>query len=160
MAGIARSVLLDKYISRRDCHSFEQVISNVISEHQILHHHTKTLTPAVISTFKNAFQTRWRKANYINGRFEKNNSVWLSKELKLQETEGSTQHEISNTSEAGNSKRGRSSADFKTASERTKRRKTEVVRKKYSAEELVFAAQMKLRNSGKNHAAKICKEAA
>ncbi len=128
MAGIARSVLLDKYISRRDCHSFEQVISNVISEHEILHHHTKTVTPAAISTFKNDFQTRWRKVNYINTRFQKNNSVWLSKELKLQEIEDSTQHEISNTSEAGHSKRGRSSADFKTASERTKPRKTEVRR--------------------------------
>lgn len=123
MAVIARSVLLDKYMSRRDCHSFEEAISSVISEHQILHHHTKTLTRTAISILKNDFKTRWRKAHYVRARFQEKNSAWLSKELKLQEIEDSKQHEISDTRGAGNSKRSRSSADFKAASERTKQRK-------------------------------------
>ena len=56
------------------------------------------------------------------------------------------------------SKRGRSCVRFENASERTKRRKSQELRGNYSTEELTYAAQMKIRESGNTDAANICKE--
>lgn len=41
----------------------------------------------------------------------------------------------------------------------TKRKKTEEIRKAHTAEQLPYTTQMKLREAGEIHAAKLCKEA-
>ena len=64
-----------------------------------------------------------------------------------------------NNNIAGKSKRGRSCVNFEHSSERTKRRKSQDIRIKYTADELAHAAQMKVREQGNIDAANICKEA-
>ena len=54
--------------------------------------------------------------------------------------------------------RGRSRVKFEDFSERSKRRKSQELRANYSAEELTYAAQMKIRESGNTDAANICKK--
>lgn len=54
--------------------------------------------------------------------------------------------------------RGRSHVKFEYSSERSKRRKSQELRANYSAEELTYAAQMKIRESGNTDAANICKK--
>lgn len=52
---------------------------------------------------------------------------------------------------------GHSKLDFSKCSKRSKRRKTEQLRSVVSSEELIFAAEMKLRSEGNKDAAKIIK---
>ena len=47
---------------------------------------------------------------------------------------------------------------FRDSSDRTKRRRTEEIRRKYSHEELGFVTQMSLRAEGKSNVAKIVKD--
>lgn len=58
----------------------------------------------------------------------------------------------------GRRKIGRSTTDFPKAAERTKRKRTEHLRSGNSAEELGYAAQMKLREGGKVDAAIVVKD--
>jgi len=53
---------------------------------------------------------------------------------------------------------GRPSVHFSNASERTKRRKTEDIRKERSSEELAYATRMSLRAEGKSDAAHVLKD--
>lgn len=55
--------------------------------------------------------------------------------------------------------RGRREVSFHEASDQTKRRRTHALRKKHSAEELSYSAQMKQREEGNEEAAKIVTEA-
>ena len=55
--------------------------------------------------------------------------------------------------------RGRREVPFHTASEQTRRRRTHSLRKKHSAEELSYCAQMKQREEGNEEAAKLVTEA-
>ena len=52
--------------------------------------------------------------------------------------------------------KGKITFQFEDSSERSKRRKSQELRANYSAEELTYAAQMKIRESGNIDAANIC----
>lgn len=56
------------------------------------------------------------------------------------------------------SKQGRSLSTFSKCSDRTKRRRTENIRKNFNFEELSFATQMSLRGEGKSSPPKIVKD--
>lgn len=105
MESITRKHILDKYIQVRQVQSIEEVISEVVSEHQGRYKHQKTLTSGAIATLKHDFQTRWKKACYVKERFFKNNSDWLTKEVKLS-TDNTSVHRVYN--EPSTSKQGRS----------------------------------------------------
>lgn len=62
---------------------------------------------------------------------------------------------FSANTETSKNKGGRPSSEFATASDRTKRRRTEELRGSKSAAELAFATKMSLRESGKTDAAKV-----
>lgn len=54
--------------------------------------------------------------------------------------------------------RGRPSLDFGSSSERSKRRKSEDLRRNFTTEELSYATQMSLRSSGHLHSAQVLKD--
>lgn len=172
MNTITRRNIVERYIEARHSKSFEEVVDTVLSQHQVIYNHKTTLPPPVISTLKSEFKKRWKRAYGMKDRFYKNYSDWLEKELKLgvnaeEENEDEEEEERegrrvlcggASCSDAGTS-RGRSPVDFENGSDRTKRRKTQDIRRDCSAEQLLYAAEMKLRKEGKKDAAMFCKEA-
>ena len=171
MSRITRRAILEKYIEGGRSQSLEQVVATVVSQHQETFHHNMTLPHAVISTLKSEFKKRWKRANAMKDRFYKHYSEWLEQGLKLgvnteekedEEDEGEREGRVnvcgkggSASCSAGTSRRGRSPVDFENASERTKRRRTQDIRNDYSTKELLYAAEMKLREEGKKDAAII-----
>nr|XP_022901971.1 uncharacterized protein LOC111414763 [Onthophagus taurus] len=95
-----------------------------------------------LSIIKHQFKQRWLTARKIRNRFEKNNSDWLTGSIWLPN--------------AG-IKPGRPQKEFLESSERSKRRKTEDIRLK-NVDELTYATQMKLRETGKVDASRVVKD--
>ncbi|XP_047998858.1 uncharacterized protein LOC125236185 [Leguminivora glycinivorella] len=96
--------------------------------------------------FKSEFKTRWIKAQYKEDRFIKNNHSWL---------EGTFAIPIA---ERPANRAGRPCKHFEELSERSKRRKTEVIRSNFDKEVIVHATQVELRKSGNRDASNVLKE--
>lgn len=107
---------------------------------------------------------RWQASHRKKDSFLKNNNKWLDVKVTLTNANHkypeSTVTSSSASSSAGSkpTSTGRPASSFGESSERSKRRKTEDIREKYSHEELGFAVQMKLRQKGKLDAAKVVKD--
>lgn len=102
-----------------------------------------------VSRFCSELFRRLDKSNRIIDRFLKNNEEWLDREFVCDV----------NVVKTPFGKRGRPQTDFGESSTRSKRRKTETLRKSAeSAESLAFAAKMKHRESGNVEHAKLLDE--
>lgn len=97
-----------------------------------------------ISYVKSEFKNRWLKANRKQDKFLNDNADWLQGTF-----------EIPNVS---HERAGRPSKPFSESSERTKRRKTEELRKCVSKEVLVHATKVELQSSGKRDASHLLTE--
>lgn len=97
-----------------------------------------------LSRFKAQFRQRWIAARYSTDIFIKKNAEWLAAAIKVPIF--------------APDKRGRPEMSFELSSERSKRRKTEELRRNKSPEELSFAAQMSLRKVGQVDAASVIKD--
>ncbi|KAL4716927.1 hypothetical protein ACJJTC_012738 [Scirpophaga incertulas] len=96
-----------------------------------------------LSVFKHEFKQKWSAASRKLDLFTKKNKNWLLGCLELP---------------VGAIKPGRPTKWFEESSERSKRRKTQNIRESTDIEELTYAAQMKLRSSGKVDASKVLQE--
>ncbi|KAL4720723.1 hypothetical protein ACJJTC_002087 [Scirpophaga incertulas] len=96
-----------------------------------------------LSVFKHEFKQKWSAASRKLDLFTKKNKNWLLGCLELP---------------VGAIKPGRPTKSFEESSERSKRRKTQNIRESTDIEELTYAAQMKLRSSGKVDASKVLQE--
>jgi hypothetical protein len=81
-----------------------------------------------LKQFKIAFKKKWEASNRTQERFLQRNEDWLKETIKIPSFSSLVP--------------GRPNKDFDDLSDRSKRRKTEELRKKTSAEELTFAASM------------------
>ncbi|XP_076545847.1 uncharacterized protein LOC143305586 [Osmia lignaria lignaria] len=95
------------------------------------------------SYIKSELKRRWSEAQNTKDRFYKKNNNWLNGTFELPVV---------------TVRSGRPSKSFEESSDRTKRRKTAVLRSTTNTDELVFSAQMKLQSSGKRSASTILKE--
>ena len=131
--------------------------SNIINS--FLSNITKVLNPIAtkakteidmrkVYTFKANFKQRWLKAYRCKKRFLTSNESWLDIHITLFKIPAP---------QSKSSPKASTSFDV-NQSEVTKRRKTLELRKKYSCDELTYAAQMKLRQEGKLTASKLMKE--
>lgn len=100
-----------------------------------------------IAVFKNQFKTKWSQVGRSTTRFLNTYSSWLDMPISFTIFEQPTSF-----------KRGRPEIEFEDCAERTKRKKSEDLRKSKSIAELSFATQMSFRSSGNPDAAKILKE--
>lgn len=96
-----------------------------------------------LSRFKSEVKSRWTKALRKEEYFLKKNEEWLQGTFNIPK--------IVN-------RPGRPSKSFEASSERTKRRKTEELRKTTNLEVLTYATQSKLADSGKRDASLVLKE--
>lgn len=99
-----------------------------------------------VTEFKSKFKSRWEKACRIEANFLKTNTAWLKTPLLFKYS--------------SETKRGRPEVSFEESSERSKRQKTELLRKSTSVAELTYAAEMGLRASGHLDAAKLMRDVA
>lgn len=93
---------------------------------------------------------KWEESSRVEARFLAKNKNWLEKYVELQK-----QHEHAKST---TKKTGRPSLYFSDSSERTKRRRTQVLREEESSDVLAYATKMKLRSEGKTDAAKIIQD--
>ena len=100
-----------------------------------------------ISRFRSTVFQKWISSHRILDRFLLYNSEWLDKKLFVP------------VSLVPHTAKGRQEKTFSESSERSKRRKTEGLRKTTSTEELSFATAMSLRGSGNPSAARVSHEA-
>lgn len=96
------------------------------------------------SYFKTEMKNRWQVAHRTERDFLKKNHDWLQGVIEI-------------PLKCAN-KPGRPSKSFVDLCERSKRRRTEIVRSDVSTDELVYATQMKLRETGKHDAARVVKD--
>lgn len=96
----------------------------------------------ILRYFKSDFKQKWTKASYKLDIFLKNNDKWLDGTVSLP----FYKHQKFS---------GRPSKSFEDCSNRSKRRKTEELRKEHSVSELTFAAQMSLRAGGNSNASTV-----
>jgi len=97
---------------------------------------------------------RWKKSNRTKVIFYKNNSEWLSKPIyEVPKKTTTNPVELPSTS-----KGGRPEKACKLCSERSKPRKTEVIRTHISKSKLTYATSMALRSLGEEDAAKLLNE--
>ncbi|XP_069995615.1 uncharacterized protein [Penaeus vannamei] len=157
MVGLTRKAVTDRYFSSGD--TFENVVSTMIKEYQQRYNSRKTMKKVDVSAFKHDFCKRWRKC-HSRKRFEKLNSVWLEKELKLFSEIDDLKGDRPGSSDQSRSDRKRTeNGKFEDEqSDGTKRRKTEETRKDHTAD-VNFATQVKLRESGRLRAKHLCKKA-
>jgi len=99
--------------------------------------------------FMNEFDKRWKKCNRTKNRFDTIFETWLSKKFILPEIP-----KILPKSHVGRPK-----VLFPDACDKTKRHKTQKLRESNSTEELVYAAQLSLKETGNVNASKLLKEA-
>ncbi|XP_041969108.1 uncharacterized protein LOC121725968 [Aricia agestis] len=95
-----------------------------------------------LSIIRHQFKQRWSAAHNTKARFLERNKDWLQGSISLPKTGVSP---------------GRPQKSFSDLSERSKRRKTEELRGA-GTDELTYATQMKLRETGKVDASKIVKD--
>lgn len=86
--------------------------------------------------------------------FLKKNKTWLEQTISLKVSDYEIDIERPSTSGVG-----RPAVSFEISSDRSKRWKTEKMRKKSHTKELTYATKMKLRSEGKMDAAKLQSEA-
>ena len=96
-----------------------------------------------IATLKTNFKQRWMLANRKMDKFRLDNNIWLQGTFEIPKS---------------TKQPGRPVVAFEESSERSKRRKTEYLRKNANLEELSYATQSSYFLSGKRNAAKIVKE--
>ncbi|XP_025411419.1 uncharacterized protein LOC112684234 [Sipha flava] len=99
--------------------------------------------------FMNEFDKRWQKCNRTKNRFDTIFETWLNKKFIFSEVSKSLPM----------SHVGRPKVLFSKACDKTKRHKTQTLRTSNSTEELVYAAQLSLKETGNVDAAKLLKEA-
>lgn len=92
---------------------------------------------------KSEIKRRWLAVKSRIELFEKNNEHWLNGAFDIPKKHLNA---------------GRPEKSFEDASERSKRRKTEELRKSDSPNKIIYAAQMELRATGQRHASNILKE--
>lgn len=103
-----------------------------------------------VSRFSSKVFSKLSDSKNVVKRFIQNNTKWLQ---TVETILGDLNFEPNESSI------GRPSIPFAESSDRSKRRKTENLRQNFSTEELTFSAQMKLRDAGRNDAAKLVHEA-
>lgn len=94
------------------------------------------------------------KSHRTFDRFTENNDEWLKTSIAFQMYE----HEQPTERKESARGRGRPELPFLESSERSKRKKTQEIRKRTPLHELTYATQMSLRSSGQTEAAKLIKE--
>ncbi|XP_063361402.1 uncharacterized protein LOC134650378 [Cydia amplana] len=132
-------------IERSDSSTFNEKLQ--FMEHELLNQYTENdhNIPDIkhkLSQIKHQFKQKWSAARNTKARFLDNNVEWLKGCISLPK--------------AGISP-GRPQKTFLELSERSKRRKTEELRS-LNTDELTFATQMKLRETGKLEASKVVKD--
>lgn len=159
--AIRRKEIIDVYISHRNGRTLDQVIADVITQHQQEHGHTNTMQNGVLRLLKHRFNSYWQKSARTADSFRKKHQIWLNGEIKLDKPDAPLEDiESSDSSDDRHlpGQTGRPSEPFSSLSERSKRRKTEDLRSHYSAEELAYGSQMNFRKDGNINASKVCKE--
>ncbi|CAH0560546.1 unnamed protein product [Brassicogethes aeneus] len=104
---------------------------------------SKTSIQVAIKTLISTISKKWQNAKRTHDIFVKYNDEWLGTSFCF----------VGDNECAPND-----DGSFRDSSDRTKRRRTEEIREKYSHEELGFATQMSLRAEGKSNAAKVIKD--
>lgn len=107
----------------------------------------ETIINKSITTFYYQCHSKWTEVHRNKDFFLKINDTWLNQYMSF------PKYSINSSSEIG-----RPSKTFYECAERTKRQKTEKLRREHSSEELVFAGQMSLRSSGQLEASKVIKD--
>jgi len=97
----------------------------------------------------NDFRKRWQTVDRSKSKFLSKYSTWLDCTLAFETLATPSTSSVS---------AGRSIKNFEECSERTKRRKTEGIRKSSTVSELIYATEMSLRNTGQKILADILKE--
>lgn len=133
--------------------------SNIADKHGKSVHISDDLkkTLAILMT---KLRSKWDDASRKTDRFFKNNEQWLKGEIHFP-TSISVNAETAAQDipdESTSRDRGRPFKSFDTSSDRSKRRKTEEIRKTFTADELAYATQMSLRSTGNLEAAKVVKD--
>lgn len=95
-----------------------------------------------LSNLKSEIKRRWVASHYVEDLFLKRNDSWLQGTFELPQAI---------------SRPGRPQKSFDDVSERSKRRKTETLRREMTSEELTFATHVKLRCEGKADASNVIK---
>ncbi|XP_071581303.1 uncharacterized protein [Temnothorax nylanderi] len=101
-----------------------------------------------MSTFFSKLRAKWQKAKRTMKFFLQKNENWLEVNMSFPIRSDTDKLSV----------RGRPSLDFGSSSERSKRRKTEDLRRNFTTEELSYATQMSLRSSGNLHSAQVVKD--
>ena len=118
----------------------------------------KVAIKVLISTIRK----KWQNAKRTHDVFVKYNDKWLGTSFCFtRDDERDTNDDgliDASTSSNDVKQTGRSLSSFRDSSDRTKRKRTEEIRRKYSHEELGFATQMSLQAEGKSNAAKVVKD--
>lgn len=107
----------------------------------------KTVLSRALRCFKSDFKKKWTAGSYKDERFLKNNEEWLTSSI-----------ELPYWSAEPTQKPGRPPKTFEELSDRSKRRKTKVLREQVPVEELTYAAGVSQRTSGNSDASKLIKE--
>lgn len=95
-----------------------------------------------LSNLKSEIKRRWVASHYVEDLFLKRNDSWLQGTFELPQAI---------------TRSGRPQKSFDDVSERSKRRKTETIRREMTSEELTFATHVKLRCEGKADASNMIK---
>lgn len=106
-----------------------------------------------LSNLKSEIKRRWVASHYVEDHFLKRNDGWLQGTFELPQA-------ISRPGRPAIPRPGRPHKSFDVVSERSKRRKTETIRRELTSKELTFATHVKLRSEGKADAANVIKNLA
>ena len=168
---LRRLEIVMEYLNGGKKSTFEAAARKVICKHQESNNHLKTLKDSDMSNLRNQFRIRWKKCHRDRKTFMAKYKTWLESEVKLQPepdtyipADSDTSNDEDSFCNASNNTEvptqlGRPCVSFSSASIRTKRRKTQHLRNHNSAEELGYATTLKLRETGRISAAKVCEQA-
>lgn len=113
-------------------------------------------TKQVLSKLVCDYKTKMKAARYNVQHFHRKNKDWMQAYISFPvNLPSSSRKRVSSGDE---DIRGRPEKEFAESSDRSKRRKTEDIRKKYSPRKLIYAAQMGYRAKGELAASKILKK--
>ncbi|XP_047491847.1 uncharacterized protein LOC125041121 [Penaeus chinensis] len=153
MESLTRRIIITKYLAESKEQTFDMVLQTEIKNHQAVNNHHRSMKEPRKKYLRDEYLRRWTKARRTESRFLSQNKNWLDVTLVLD-----TEDDCFDQDHEKRSRRAENEFDI-MQSERTKRRKTEELRKNCSGDQLAYAVQMKLRECGKRDAAKLCKEA-
>lgn len=129
--------------------SFERKFDEVIDFIAAKTNCSSQMRPKLVSElryFKAQFKSKWERYNRHKERFLCNEGSWLDENHKF--------------NVFSPRKGGRPYISFDESSENTKRRKTSNLRSEFDADLLAYAAQMKMRSSGRSTEANVIKKVA